>query len=225
VKHLVLEGRKMSKSLANTITVRELLERGYEPAAIRHQLLTAQYRRELNFTVEGLDASSRALQRLLDFEARLEEAATVEDAAHVGVGERARKAVGDFAAALDDDLNSADALGVLFLFVSDVNTALLRAGGRLHPTERQAALDALRSIDQVLGLLETARQGRTLDDETARWVERMIEERSAARKARDFGRADDIRDQLARRGIVLEDGPDGTRWKVVHQIEEAAASS
>src|SRR5690606_27817198 len=71
VKHLIVEGRKMSKSLGNTITVRELLERGHDPAAIRHQLLSAQYRRELNFTLDGLDASSRALQRLLDFEDRL----------------------------------------------------------------------------------------------------------------------------------------------------------
>jgi cysteinyl-tRNA synthetase len=225
VKHLVLEGRKMSKSLANTYTVRELFERGYEPAAIRHQLLTAQYRRELNFTLEGLDASSRALQRLLDFEARLEEAPTSEDVAPSGIGDRAGKAVMDFAAALDDDLNSADALGALFLFVSDVNAAFLRSGGRVHPSERRAALEALASMDRVLGLLETAHRGRTVDDETARWVEGLIEERSAARKGRDFARADAIREELARQGIVLEDGPAGTRWKVVHRTEETAASS
>ena len=223
VKHLVLEGRKMSKSLGNTITVRELLERGYEPAAIRHQLLSAQYRRELNFTMEGLEASARAVQRLLDFEARLEEAPEEEAAADAGVEELARRALEDFRRAMDDDLNSADALAAVFVFLNEVNAALDRSGGVLPPRDRAAALEALRSMDRVLGLLETARMGRTLDADTERWVERMIEERREARKSRDFERADAIRGELARRGIVLEDTPGGTRWKVVPRTPEGAA--
>jgi cysteinyl-tRNA synthetase len=225
VKHLILEGRKMSKSLHNTITMRELLERGYEPAAIRHQLMSAQYRRELNFTFEGLDASSRAVQRLLDFETRLEDVRTVEEAASIGLSEIAAEAVRGFAEAMDDDLNSADALAELFMFVSEVNVALERSGGTVHPAERADALAALRSIDRVLGLIETARRSRALGDDMVRWVEQKIAERAAARQTRDFQRADSIRDELSRRGVVLEDGAGGTKWKFVPRTEETSAPS
>ena len=220
VKHLVLEGRKMSKSLGNTITVRQLLDRGYEPAAIRHQLLSAQYRRELNFTLEGLEASGRAVQRLLDFEARLEGTAVGAEAPAAGLTEMAKSALSEFEAAMDDDLNSADALAALFVFVGGVNAALDRSGGALRPEERAAALDAFRSMDRVLGLAETARQGRTLDADVGRWVEEKIVERAEARRSRNFQRADAIRDELAARDIVLEDTSDGTRWKVVPRTPE-----
>jgi cysteinyl-tRNA synthetase len=218
VKHLVLEGSKMSKSLGNTITVRDLLEQGYEPAAIRHQLLSAQYRRELNFTMEGLAGSARAVQRLVDFRARLEEAGSAGGPPAAGVAESSRKAIRDFAAAMDADFNSADALAALFVFVAEVNVALDAAGGRLAQADRDEALAALASMDGVLGLIETSLRDRTLDDETTRWVEAMILERTEARKARDFRRADEIREELARRGVVLEDGAGGTRWKVTRRI-------
>jgi cysteinyl-tRNA synthetase len=224
-KHLILNGKKMSKSLNNTITLRQLLERGYQPSAIRHQLLSAQYRRELNFTYDGLDASAKAVQRLLDFETRLEDARTAESAPDVGIGEIATRARAAFAAAMDEDLNSADGLGALFVFVSEVNGALERSGGSLSLQERDAALAALHSIDQVLGLIETAKRSRTLGDDVVRWVESMIEERTAARKARDFARADAIRQELAQRGVILEDGAGGTKWKFVPKVEEAVSPS
>jgi cysteinyl-tRNA synthetase len=224
-KHLILEGKKMSKSLKNTITLRELLERGYEPSAIRHQLLSAQYRRELNFTYDGLDASKKAVQRLLDFEARLEGARSAASDSDHGVGAIAEKGLSAFAAAMNEDLNSADALGALFVFVNEVNGVLERSGGSLGLEERDAALATLRSIDQVLGLIETAKRSRTLDDEMVRWIESLLEERTAARKAKDFKRADEIRQELAQRGVILEDGPGGTKWKFVPKVEEAGAPS
>jgi cysteinyl-tRNA synthetase len=167
--------------------------------------------------MEGLAGSARAVQRLLDFEARLEQANGTGGPVASGVADSARKALEDFAAAMDADLNSADALAALFVFVSEVNVALDAAGGRLAQTDRERALAALASMDAVLGLLETAKRGRTLDDETTRWVESMIRERADARKGRDFRRADQIREELASRGIVLEDGTGGTRWKVTHR--------
>ena len=213
VKHLLVEGRKMSKSLGNFITVRQLLEQGYDPASIRHQLLSSQYRRELNFTMAGLDASRAAVRRLLDFEARLQAQDTAPGAAPSGVPTLAAEAVDGFRAALDDDFNSSDGMAALFTFVNRVNAEL---DGResLLPEEREAALGALRSIDGVLGLLEVAHASRRVDDDLAAYVEERIQARQAARKARDFGAADAIRDELASRGIVLEDGPQGTRWKV-----------
>lgn len=221
VKHLLVEGRKMSKSLGNFIVVRELLEQGHEPAAIRHLLLSAQYRSELNFTREGLDASGRALQRLLDFDTRLDEAPVAEDAAVAGLTEIAKRSLDQFREALDDDLNSANALAVLFTLVSQGNAALDRAGA-VPLAERNALRDALASMDKVLGLVEVARTSRALDAETIVWVDRMVEERKAARGRRDYARGDAIRDELAAKGIVLEDSAQGTRWKVVRRVEEAA---
>jgi len=218
VKHLVVEGEKMSKSLGNTITVHQLLEEGLSPAAIRHQLLGAQYRRELNFTRDGLAASAAAVQRLLDFEARLAETvgANVEQPED-SAGPLARlgdEAVEAFRAALEDDLNSAEALAALFVFVNRVNGELDVAMD-VSESDLEAARKALASMDEVMGLVSVAREGLGVDDDFASEIESLIAERKAARESRDFARADRIRDELAERGIVLEDSVGGTRWKRV----------
>ena len=214
IKHLVVEGEKMSKSLGNTITVRELLEQGIEPAAIRHQLISAQYRRELNFTADGLNASSSSIQRLLDFESRLKEAEPSGGAEPGALGRIAGEAVDAFREAMDDDLNSAEALAALFVFVNRGNREL-DAGAAIAAEDLTAAREALASIDEVLGLLAVAREGRRVDEDVEAWVEWLIEERNTARASRDFERADAIREELAHKGIVLEDSAAGTRWKVV----------
>jgi len=213
VKHLLVEGKKMSKSLGNFITVRELLDEGYDPASIRHQLLSAQYRRELNFTRDGLDASRNAVQRLVDFESRLADTPTDEGAEPAGLSDAAEAFLDRFRAALDDDFNSADGMGALFSFVGTVNGAL---DGReaVVAEELHSARDALASADEVLGILETARRARAVAPETVAWIEERIEARARARAERDFEAADAIRDELADQGIVLEDGAGGTRWKV-----------
>jgi cysteinyl-tRNA synthetase len=213
VKHLLVDGRKMSKSLGNFITLRQLLEKGYDAASIRHQLISAQYRRELNFTLEGLDASRKAVQRLLDFEARLQTTPTDGAAAPSRAPELAAEALEAFRRAMDDDFNSADALAAAFTFVNRVNGEL-DARATVPPADRDAALDALRSMDRVLGLLEVAHASRSVDGGLAAWVEERIQARAEARRAKDYAAADAIRKQLAERGIVLEDGPQGTRWKV-----------
>ncbi len=213
VKHLLVEGKKMSKSLGNFIVVRELLEEGYDPASIRHQLISSQYRRELNFTRAGLDASKAAVQRLIDFEARLDGHPTDDAAGRSRLPELAHDLSARFRQAMDDDFNSADGLGVVFTFVNRVN-AELDAHGVVRAQERSAALRALRAVDQVLGLLEVAHASRTVDDDLAVWVEERIQARADARANRDFAAADAIRDELTDRGIILEDGAGGTRWKV-----------
>ena len=214
VKHLQVEGRKMAKSLGNYTLLKDLLAEGYEPSAIRHLLVSAHYRAELNFTRDGLEACGRAVQRLIDFERRLEETATSDDAPESPIAVVAREAVEHFQRALDADLNSAEALAALFVLVSKVN-ALLDAGSSVRPAERDAALDALRSMDRVFGLLELARKGRAVDADTEASIEFLIEEREQARASRDFQRADEIREELAEQGIALEDTAGGTRWKVV----------
>jgi cysteinyl-tRNA synthetase len=211
VKHLKVEGEKMSKSRGNFITVRALLEEGVNPAAIRHLLLSAHYRSELNFTRTGLEASERAVSRLLDFEARLEEAAA--GAPRDGGGDadsiipRARRA---FGSAMLDDLNVPEALASLFVFMNEGNVALARG---VSPSWAKDGLALLSEMDDVLGILETGRRTRRVDDTLRIWVEERIEARAQARQAREWGRADEIRAELLERGVVLEDGPEGTRWK------------
>jgi len=215
VKHLRLEGQKMSKSIGNTVSVGDLITRGHEPAAIRHQLLSAQYRKELNFTMDGLQASSRAVQRLLDFEGRLENVQADDNAPPTAIPELVETALDRFREGMDDDLNSAEGMAAVFVFLNEVNGELDRAGGRVMPRDRDAALDALNSMDQVLGLLELARDARVVDETTEDWIQEQVRLREEARKDRDFARADAIRDELAEKGVVLEDSADGTRWKVV----------
>jgi cysteinyl-tRNA synthetase len=215
VKHLLLEGQKMSKSAGNTVSVGDLIHRGFDPAAIRHQLLTAQYRRELNFTMEGLEASSKAVQRLLDFQARLKSAPERGDAPPTRIPGLAQDALARFQAGLDDDLNSAEALGALFIFLNEVNAELDRSGGGIPPEDRARGVEALESMDRVLGLLELANAARAVDHATEEWIQEQIKLRKEAREARDFAAADAIRDALSAKGIVLEDSAEGTRWKVV----------
>ncbi|MDT8340310.1 MAG: cysteine--tRNA ligase [Longimicrobiales bacterium] len=215
-RHLRVEGQKMSKSLGNTYTVPELRERGHAPAAIRHLLISAQYRRELNFTFEGLAGSARAVDRLVSLHRRLqEETRSDPDGAGAGLIPLAERALADFDAALGDDLNSSEALAALFVFVRDVNAALDAAGGAAGPEELEAARAALASMDQVLGLLELALRKDDSEDGAglAAWVEEMIRARAEARAGKDWARADEIRDALTARGVVLEDTPAGTRWK------------
>ncbi len=212
-KHLRVEGQKMSKSLGNVYSVPELVERGHAPAAIRHLMISAQYRKELNFTFDGLEGSARAVQRLVALHRRLHDETTVDDAAEpAGLAPAAEAALEAFEAALDDDLNSSEALAALFGFLRDVNTSLDRTGGRARSDELEAARDALASMDRVFGLLELAMADDAVDDDLATWVEQKIADRKQARADKDWARADAIRDELTERGIVLEDTPQGTRW-------------
>ena len=214
VKHLFVEGQKMSKSLGNFVTLRELLDEGYDPASIRHLLISSHYRGELNFTRQGLQASASAVQRLLDFEHRLEEVPINDLAEESQLPDLARSALDSFKMAMDNDFNSADALAAIFILVSEVNAELdLRPA--IIGADRDQVLNALRSMDGVLGLLEVAHTSRVVDDEVTVWVERKLEERANARANGEYAVADVIRKELEERGILVEDGPAGTRWKVV----------
>ena len=213
-KHLRVEGQKMSKSLGNVYTVSDLVERGHAPSAIRHLMVSAQYRKELNFTFDGLEGSARAVQRLEALHRRLHEEVVTEGVeASVGLAEVADRALGDFEAALDDDLNSSGGLAALFVFLRDVNAALDRSGGRATDLEVRRATEALASMDSVFGVLELALASSSVDDDLATWVEDMIVQRKQARTDKDWARADQIRDELTARGIILEDTAQGTRWK------------
>jgi len=163
----------------------------------------------------GLEASANAVQRLLDFQARLVEAPVRTGSPPTRIPEVAQEGLQRFREGMDDDLNSAEGLAALFIFINEVNAELDRVGLDLPPEDRDAGLGTLRSMDQVLGLLELANATREVDEATEDWIEEQIRLRKKAREDRDFAAADAIRDALAAKGIVLEDSSEGTRWKIV----------
>jgi cysteinyl-tRNA synthetase len=210
VKHLLFNGEKMSKSKQNDFTIGQLVEMGHAPSAIRYLLMNAQYRKELNFSFDGLDTARTAIQRLLDFERRLRDTATAADAPHSRLHDIADRGLRDFETALDDDLNTPNAI---FNFVREANAEL----DRDVPVAREATASAhaaLLRMDEVLGILELATaEAAAVDVDLAAWVEQKIAERQHARVTRDFATADRIRDEIAAAGIVVEDTPRGPRWK------------
>jgi cysteinyl-tRNA synthetase len=213
VKHLLVNGEKMSKSKKNDFTIGQLIEMGHAASAIRYLFLGAQYRKELNFSFDGLDTARTAIQRLLDFERRLRDTPTAADAPLSRLHEISERALRDFEAALDDDLNTPNALAVIFNFVREANAEL----DRDVPVARDAtgaAHAALLHMDEVLGVLELATaEAGAVDIDLAAWVEQKIAERQHARATRDFAAADRIRDEIAAAGIVVEDTSQGPRWK------------
>jgi cysteinyl-tRNA synthetase len=210
-EHLIVDGQKMSKSLGNQYTLPDLLARGCSPRALRYLFLAVHYRQKLNFTFESLDGAAGALRRVDEMRFRLQHAEEKgePDARLAESAERLRR---DFAAGLADDLNFAVALAALFAYVKEANVAIEEK--RIGEGDRQRVLDALKEVDGVLGVLDPADwpEGKAEDDDTT-GIERLIQERNDARKNRDFAASDRLRDELAARGVVLEDTPQGTRWK------------
>ncbi len=212
VKHLTLGSEKMSKSLGNFFTVRELLDDGYDPAAVRLSLMSAHYRSELTFTRSGIDEAAAAVQRLVDFKRRVTDHPTAPGA---GVEERLdlEAHLRAFDEAISDDLNVPRGLAALWGLVRETNTVLDAAPEGISDESRAAVLDALEQMDRVLGVVELAEASRATDTGDQQRIQALVEARNDARANRDFQEADRIRDELAAEGIVLEDGVGGTRWK------------
>ena len=217
VRHLRVEARKMSKSEGNFHTVRELVEEGHDPAALRWALLSAHYRSELDFTRAGLDAATSAVQRLLDFRRRVRECPGTPGS-DTGLAARAADRLAAFGAALDDDLNVPRALASLWTLVREVNAALDGAGERMSREDRGAVLGALVEMDGVLGVIDLASSSRDAGGFDEVRVRRLVKARERARATRDFAAADRIRNQLAAEGIRLEDTAEGTRWTRVRGV-------
>jgi cysteinyl-tRNA synthetase len=206
-EHLMVEGQKMSKSLGNFFTLRDLLGKGYAPEAIRYLLVSAPYRKQLNFTFDGLKAAATSIERLRNFELRLKNE-HFPAASEAKLGARAAQALTEFNAGLDDDLNTADALAAIFAYIRDANSAI--DAGQFTTADSAAALELLATFDSIFDVLKPTASENGLSDQA---VEALVQERTAAKKARNFSRSDQIRDELLAQGIVLEDTREGVRWK------------
>jgi cysteinyl-tRNA synthetase len=232
VRFLLVDGRKMSKSEGNFYTPRDLLLKGYKASAIRLALIAVPYRKPFNFTFDSLTDATNAIDRLRTFQARLK-AGKFDVGENSAIQEAAKKAQGDFRDALNDDLNTADALAPIFDLVRAGNTAIDQ--GQFFTEDRNAILPLLKEFDSVFDVIEdrdaeTTRRALEWAKETGRMaevapellaaqsltdeaIEALMAERGAAKKARNFARSDQIRNELAEKGVVIEDSKDGVRWK------------
>jgi len=235
VRFLLVEGQKMSKSLGNFYTLRDLVLMGHKPSSIRLLLTSVPYRKQLNFTFDGLTQSANSVERFRNFKLRLE-TEHWGPGANPEIAAMATKAVCEMQASLDDDLNTAQALAAMFDMVRDVNAAADH--GKVKQEDIAALLDALGKFDEIFAVLvdEDAAHVKAIVDwakaegledkispETLEMaksaalsdaqVEELVAKHSAARKAKDFKTSDAVRDELLTQGIVLENTKDGVRWK------------
>jgi len=232
VRFLLVDGRKMSKSEGNFYTLRDLLLKGYKASAIRLALISVPYRHQFNFTFDGLTEATSAIERLRTFKQRLEQG-SYAPGLNPQLQAAAAKAQSDYLAALANDLNTAEARAPIFDLLRAANTAMDK--GQLLAGDRDAILAVLASFDAVFDVLTDrdaeairqalewaeregrlsevapellARQGLTDDA-----IDALVAERTEAKRQRNFARADQIRNELAEKGVVLEDSKDGVRWK------------
>jgi cysteinyl-tRNA synthetase len=238
VRFLLVDGRKMSKSEGNFLTLRDLLLKGYKASAIRLALISVPYGHQLNFTFDGLTEATNAIERLRTFRERLTKATFAAGARSV-LGEAslmqaaAKKAHADFIEALANDLNTADARAPIFELVRAANTAMDQ--GQFSAADRDAILPVLKDFDAVFDVLEDrdaepTRRALAWAEQTGRMaevapellaaqsltdeaIEALVAERTHAKKQRNFARSDQIRNELAEMGVILEDSKDGVRWK------------
>lgn len=208
-EHLLVENQKMSKSLGNFFTLRDLLARGHRPEAVRYLLASVPYRRKLNFTFEALRSASSAIERLRNFHLRLQ-TERFAPGLNETIQVRTEEALRQFEEAMDDDLNTAEALAAIFSYIRDANAAM--DAGVFRQENLMAALDLMERFDRIFDVLKPSAVPSDLSDEE---IERLVAERAEARKRRDFARADEIREYLRQRGVILEDTREGTRWKRV----------
>jgi cysteinyl-tRNA synthetase len=202
---LLTEGAKMAKRLGNVTTVKDMRESRIPASAVRHFVFTTHYRQELNLSEDALEASINAVRRIGTFAERLEHAAGGTEA----LAEAAEGLMREARAALFDDLNAPRALGALATFITRANAELDKGRGDAANLER--AQDAFRCVN---GVLDVIPDRVVADDTLTSWVESRLTARKQARARRDFAEADRIRDELAGRGVAIEDTPQGTTWRV-----------
>ena len=198
-EHLLVDGKKMSKSLGNFFTLRDLLSKGHKPHAIRYLLLSVHYRQQLNFTVSSLEAAAQTVDKINNFVFLLRKKSVASS--HPNVKRILQKAEKDFSGHMGNDLNISEALSVIFELMNNVNKL------DIGKEDAGIVLDFFGRVDHVLGILEQPEQ--SVDSK----VKTLIQQRDNARASKDWKKADEIREMLRNEGIELMDTEQGTIWK------------
>lgn len=205
--HLIVDGKKMSKSLGNFYTLRDLTEKGNGPKAIRYMLINAHYRQQLNFTIAGIGAAKKSVERLNEFVQRAGEADGGENKEIKKLVEKHKTGFEKF---IFDDLNVPPALAVVFDFVREVNKLIDE--GKAGKKNAKEILEFMKKVDSILGVMSFETRKKA---DVGRDIEALIEERELHRKNKDWAKADGIRDRLLEKGIALSDTPGGVKWRKV----------
>jgi len=204
-EHLIVNGKKMSKSFGNFYTLRDLLAKEYDPIAIKYVLLSTHYRQQLNFTFKDLESAKNTIDKLKDFMQRLQE--MDGDKKNPDILKLTLKAKTDFERAMDNDLEISQALAAIFNFIKEINKLI--AADKISKKDAELVYGQMLKFDSVLGL----NLDKTEKKELAQEEKQLIEDRETARAEKDFSKADQIRDKLRQKGILLEDTKQGVRWK------------
>jgi cysteinyl-tRNA synthetase len=205
-EHLLVEGEKMAKSKGNFFTLRDLLNQGYRPLEIRYLLVSVRYRKQLNFTFDGLRDARAALNRIEELIFRLT-TSKLPAGTNEKIAAAIAKAREQFEAALDNDLNTSGALAAVFVLIQDCNVAL--DAGALGEQDRTNILNFFSVVDERLAIIPPVEQLVQRDEE----IEALVARRNEARRNRDFAAADRIKQELLDRGVLIEDTREGTRWR------------
>jgi len=209
-EHLLVDGSKMSKSKGNFYRLQDLLDKGTTPRAIRYLLISAHYRKQLNFTLEGLKQAEQALTRIDNLLLRLKEVKGKNN--NADLDEEITKFIDNFSETMDNDLNISGAMGHFFDFLHLINSKISEES--LSIDDKEKIISSLKRIDSVLGIIWYPKIKDNEEIDTT-WIEEIIAERKKAKNEKNFARADEIRDELLTKNIVLEDTKDGTRWKKI----------
>src|SRR5262249_14176752 len=205
-EHLLVEGEKMAKSKGNFFTLRDLIEKGYDPLEIRYLLVSVRYRKQLNFTFEGLRDAKNSLDRIKGFMFRMT-ATNLRDGTNPKLAAAIATAREQFEAALDDDLNTSAGLAAFWDLVREANVALDR--GELRGADREEILKWFQVVDERLAIIPPLERLVQGDEE----IEALVARRNEARRNRDFATSDKIKNELLDRGVIIEDTREGTRWR------------
>ncbi|MBW2992340.1 cysteine--tRNA ligase, partial [Candidatus Woesearchaeota archaeon] len=204
-EYLQVDGKKMSKSLGNFYTLRDLLNKEFSPLAIRYLLLSAHYRTQFNFTEEGLKAADSSVKKLNDFVQTILNLDTAGAQFNEKVNTAVEKAKKGFEKSMDNDLNISNALGFIFDFIHDINKII--ADKKIHEDNANDIIQLMKFFNDVLGVISFEKQ--ELDED----IQKLVEERELARKNKNFAESDRIRDELLKKGVILEDTAEGPRWR------------